>query len=139
MWPQSIRELKNDLQCSLFQVGTCGSEGCNIRNFEADDVEIGLEVYRQHIAVTTSGMELAGGGSRRLPRNVRHEEMGNWIWICEGLLIVFLTEMLGGINASLVTECCRQRKEAESEKRRVVATQPSGGARDPSVVRDTLG
>ena len=34
------------------------------------DVQIGLEVYRQHIAATNSGMELMGGGSKRLPCNV---------------------------------------------------------------------
>ena len=33
---------------------TCGHEGCNIRNPDADDVQIGLEVYRQHNAATTS-------------------------------------------------------------------------------------
>ena len=25
-------------------------------------------------------------------RSVKSDEMGNWIWICEGLVIVFLTE-----------------------------------------------
>ena len=30
--------------------------------------------------------------------------------------------MLGDLVASLVAECCRQRKEAEEEKRRVVAS-----------------
>ena len=35
------------------QVCACGYEGCNIRNPYADAVQIGLEVYRQHIAVTT--------------------------------------------------------------------------------------
>ena len=74
-----------------------------------DDVQIGLEVYRQHIAATASGMELMGGGSKRLPCNVKSDEMGYWIWICEGLVLVFLTET------------CR------------------GGARDPSVFRDTSG
>ena len=56
-----------DLQCSLFQVGKCGYEGCDIRNPDADDVPIGLEVYRQHIA---------GEGSGRLPRNVKRDEVG---------------------------------------------------------------
>ena len=84
--------MKNDLHCSLFQVWKCGYEGCNICNPDPDDVQIGLEVYRQHIAATTSGMELMGGGSKRLPCNVKSDEMGYWIWICEGLVIVFLTE-----------------------------------------------
>ena len=43
-------------------------------------------------------------------RNVRNDKMGNWIWVCEGLVIVFLTETLGGFDASLVAECCRRRK-----------------------------
>ena len=62
---QLLTELKNDLQCSLFQVWKCGSEGCNIRNLDADGGQIGLEVYRQHIAANTSGMELAQCEERR--------------------------------------------------------------------------
>ena len=91
---QSLPELKIALKCRLFQVCACGYEGCNIRNPFADAVQIGLEVYRQHIAVTTSGMELMAGGSRRLPCNVRNDEMGIRIGICEGLVIVLLTETL---------------------------------------------
>ena len=77
----------------LSQVCTCGVEGCNTRNPYADDVQVGLEMYRQHIAVTTSGMELMGGGSRRLWRNVRNDEVGTWTWICVGLVVVFLTDV----------------------------------------------
>ena len=84
--------LKIALQCRFFQVCTCGYEGCNLRNPFADAVQIGLEVRGQHIAVTTSGIELTG--SRRLPCIVRNEVLGNCIWICEGLVIVFLTETL---------------------------------------------
>ena len=43
-------------------------------------------------AVSISGMEPMGGGSNRLPCNVKSDEMGYWIWICEGLVIVFLTQ-----------------------------------------------
>ena len=87
-----------------------------MRKPDDDDVQIGREVYRQYIAVTTSGMELMGRGSRRLPSTLRNDEMGNWILICAGLVIVLLTETLGGRNASLVTDCCRRRKGAEREK-----------------------
>ena len=66
--------------------------GCNMRNPDADDVQIGLEVYRQHIAATTSGMEPMSGGSKRLPCNVKRDETGNWIWI----------------SCSCVTDCCRR-------------------------------
>ena len=65
--------LKNDLQCSLFHVFKCGYEGCNTRNPDADDVQIGLEVYRQHIAVTTGGMQPTSGGSKRLRCNESDE------------------------------------------------------------------
>ena len=51
-----------------------------------------FEVYRQHIAGTTSGIEFMSGGSKRLPCTANSDDMGNWTWICEGLVIVFLTE-----------------------------------------------
>ena len=82
-------------------------------------MQIAHEVYRRHIAVTVGGVELASGGSRRVPRNVTNDKMRNWI--CDGLVIVFLTETLDGFDASFVAECCR-RQEAEREKRRVVAS-----------------
>ena len=116
---EHTRELKNDLHCTLCQGCACGCKGWNIRNPHTDDAQFGLEVYGQHIAI---GMELMGGGSRRLPSNVKNDEMDNWIWICDGLVIVFLTEMLDGIKASLVTVRCRRRTGAEEEKRRVVAS-----------------
>ena len=68
--------MKTDLQCSLFQVWKCGYKARNTRNPDADDVQIGLEVYRQHLAATTSGMELMSGGSKRLPCNVKSDEIG---------------------------------------------------------------
>ena len=68
------------LRCSLFQVCTCGYEGCMIRDPDADNVQTGLEVYRQHIALITSGMELMGGGSRRRPRNVRNDGPA-FVWV----------------------------------------------------------
>ena len=108
--PQTIRELKNDLQCSLFQVFTC-YERCNTRNLYADDAQIGLEVYRQHIVLTTSGMELTDWGSTTAAQCEKR--------ICEGLVIVFLTETLGGLNASLLADGCRRRKGGEAT--RVVA------------------
>ena len=45
-----------------------------MRKPDADDVQIGLEVYRQHIAETTRGTELVGGGRRRLPRTLRNDD-----------------------------------------------------------------
>ena len=111
----SLRELKNDLQCSWFQVWKCGYEGCNKRNPDADDVQIGLEVYRQHIAATTSGMELMGGGSKPLPCNVKSDEMGYWIWICESLVIVLRTETCHRLQWSVKR---RQRGEAMRERLR---------------------
>ena len=74
-----------------------------MRNPNADKGQVGLETHRQHIAVTTTGMALMGGGRRRLPRNVRNDEIGNWI--CVGLVVVLLTETLGGLIASFVTDC----------------------------------
>ena len=121
--------MKTDLQCSLFEVWKCGDKACDIRNPDADDVQIGLEVYRQHIAATTSGMELICGGSKRLPCNVKSDEMGNWIWICEGLVIVFLTETCHRLLSSV--KGSREKQDA--------SVYASGGARDPSVFRDTPG
>ena len=101
----------------MLQVWTCDYEGCNIRNPDADDVQIGLEVYRQHIAATTSGRELMGGGSKRLPCNVKSDEMGKWIWICEGLVIVFLTEtrhrLLSSVNGGRESSNARAFTQAE--------------------------
>ena len=112
-------------ECSAvcFKSG-CGYEGCNIRNPDVDDVQIGLEVYRQHIAVTNSGMELMSGGSKRLPCNVKNDEMGYWIWICEGLVIVFLTETChrllssakGGREGEAMRERLRKRKSPRSTR-----------------------
>ena len=95
-----------------------------MRNPDADDVQIGLEVYRQHIAATTCGMDLMGGGSKRLPCNVKSDEMGYWIWISEGLVIVFLTETCHRLLSSV-----KRSREGEAMR----------GARDPSVFRDTPG
>ena len=77
-----------------------GCEGCSIRIPDADDAQVGLEVYRQHIAATTCRMELMSGGSKRLPCNVKSDEMGNWIWICEGLG--------HRVPDRRVTDCCRR-------------------------------
>ena len=112
-----------DLQCRLFQVCACAYEGCNIRNPFADAVQIGLEVYRQQIAVTTSGMELMGGGSRRLPCIVRNEDMGNWIWICEGLVIVFLTKTLP--PTAVVGESGQRGRSDARASMQELATHPS--------------
>ena len=113
-------------RCICDQVCTCGYEGCNIRNPYADDVQIGLEVYSQHIAVSTGGMELLDG-SKRLPRNVRNEEMGNCIRVCDGLVIVFQAETLGGLDGSHVSDCCCRREVVEEDWRRVVpSTQTEG-------------
>ena len=87
----------------------------------ANNVQTRFDMCRQHMDVATSGMKLMGEGSRRLPRSVRNDEMGNLIWICVGLVIVFLTGVLSGLIPSLVTLCGRRRKGAEEEKRRVVA------------------
>ena len=63
-------------------------------------------------------MELMSGGSKRLPCNVKSDEMGNWIWICEGLVIVFLT-VVG---------------EREQREKQCASVYASGDVRDPSVV-----
>ena len=93
-------------------------------NRDADDVQIGLEVYRQHIAVTTSGMELMGGGSERLPCSVKSDELGYWIWMCEGLVIVFLTEtyhrLLSSVKGGREGEAMRERLRKAEE----LATHP---------------
>ena len=65
--PAEHTRVEERLAVQLFQVCTCGHERCKKRDPYADDAQIGLEVCRQHIAVTTSGMELMGGSSRRLP------------------------------------------------------------------------
>ena len=49
------------------------------------------------------GRETKGGGSRRLPRNVRNDEMGYEVWVCEGLVVVFLTDN--------VSQNCRRRRK----------------------------
>ena len=120
---QSLPELKIALQCRFFQVCACGYEGCNIRNPHADAVQIGLEVYRQHIAVTTSGMELMDGGSRRLPCIVRNEVLGNCTWICEGLVIVFLTETLP--PTAVVGESGQRGRSDARASMQELATHPS--------------
>ena len=93
--------------------GNAATRDCNKRNLDADDVQIGLEVYRQHIAATTSGMELMGGGSKRLPCNVKNDEMDHWIWICGGLVIVFLTDtchrLLSSVKGGREGEAMRER------------------------------
>ena len=86
-------------------------------------------MYRQHIAATTSGMELMSGGSKRLPCNVESDETGNWILICEGLVVVFLTETCHRLLSSVKRG--RERSGAR-------ALAQSGGARDPSVLEVLL-
>ena len=61
----------------------------------------GFEMCRQHIGATTSGMELMGGGNRRLLCNVKSDEMCYFIWICEGLVIVFLTDTCHRLRSSV--------------------------------------
>ena len=50
--------------------------------------------------------------------------MGYEIWVCEGLVIAFLTETRHRIAVV---------SEREQEKQRVVMSTQTGGARDPSV------
>ena len=50
--------------------------------------------------------------------------MGYEIWVCEGLVIAFLTERRHRIAVV---------SEREQEKQRVVMSTQTGGARDPSV------
>ena len=103
-----------------------------VRWISFDSVVYGsdLRVYRQYIAVTTGGMELTGGGSKRLPCNVKSDEVGYWIRICEGSVIVSLAEtchrLLSPVKGSRQEEAMRERRKAE-------------GARDPSVFRETPG
>ena len=65
----------------------------------------------------TSGMELMSGGSKRLPCNVKSDEMGNWLWICESLVIVFLTEtchrLLSSVKGSRERRNARASTQAE--------------------------
>ena len=49
--------------------------GCDTGNFDAVDVHNRLEMYSQYV-MTWSSM---GRVSRRLSRNVRNDEMSNWI------------------------------------------------------------
>ena len=55
--------------------------------------------------------------------------MGNEIWVCEGLVIVFLTETSHRIAVV---------SEKVQEKQRVVMSTQTGGARDPSVSKRIL-
>ena len=125
----SLRELKSDLRSSLSQVCMCGYEGCNTR--------IPMRtMYRMDLRCTDDtwprppvGMETEDGGSRRLPRNVRNDEMGYEIWVCEDLVIVFPTETYH--RTAVVSERVQ-------EKQRVVMSTQTGGARDPSVFEGIL-
>ena len=90
-----------------------------------------LEVCRRHIAVTTSGMELVGGSSKRLPCNVKSVEMDHWIWICEGLVIMFSTETCRRLLSSV-----KRGREGRSNAR--ASTQVEDLAIHP-FSRDTLG
>ena len=53
---------------------------------------------------------------------------GDWIWICEGLVIVLLTETCHRTAVS----------ERRQEKQRVVMSTQTGGARDPCVSEGIL-
>ena len=101
--------------------------GCNIRNPHADAVQIGLEVYRQHNAVTTVGWNSWMEAADDCHALLENEDMGNWI--CEGLVIVFLTKTLP--PTAVVGE-----SEQRGEKRRASVY---ARARDPSVFRETPG
>ena len=66
-------------------------------------------------------MELISGGSKRLPCNVKFDEMGNWIWICEGMVIVFPTETrhrllssVKGAERQAMRERLRKRRSSRS-------------------------
>ena len=51
--------------------------------------------------------------ARQRPRNVKSEETGYWIWICEGLVIVFLLEtchrLLSSVKGGREEEVMRER------------------------------
>ena len=88
----SLRELKSDLHGSLSQVCMCGYEECNTRDPMRSMYRMDLRCTDDTWPRPPVGMETEGGGCRRLPRNVRNDEMGYEIWVCEDLLIVFLIE-----------------------------------------------
>ena len=81
------RESKNDLSCSLIQVYTRENLTWYIDKSNIVNINVNLNMWSKHMIVKITFIGLRNRDSDRLSRNLRNDEIDNWIKICKDEII----------------------------------------------------